>query len=206
MTPRTHPTTPLAGALLAIVVLIGGCTVSTSSRRDENRTDLYRAVLAEDRLSLDLSDGLTRAEAGVAPGDATVSFTHDGGQPLIDTTLVLSPEVTLQREVSLVAISGDSVTDREAAPTSVELVRSFDGVEAGRAELQRAATDLGIPSEEVDEWAEGATEAVGSDDAVSFQPRVFRAPAVGTVGVEVEAALFVDKDEVGVRYILTLGR
>lgn len=195
---------PPAGALLAIAVLIGGCTVSTSSSRDESRSDLYRSVLAEDHLELDLSDGLTRAEAGIAPGEATVSFSHTGGRPLIDTTLILSPETTLRRDVSLIAIRGDSVTDRQAVPTSVELVRSFDGVDAAHEELLRASRDLGLSEPEVDAWAEDAADAVSSGDAVSFQPRVFRAPDAGRVGVEVEAALFVDKDEVSVRYILSL--
>lgn len=206
MTRRPGRPLSLAGALLALAVLIGGCTVSTSSPRDEKRSDLYRSVLAEDRLELDLSDGLTRDEAGIAPGDATVSFSHTGGRPLIETTLVLSPETTLRRDAGLVAISGDSVTDRQAVPTSVELVRRFDGVEAAHAELRRAVDELGIPAREVDAWATEAAEAVRSGDAVSFQRRVFRGPDAGRVGVEVEAALSVDRDQVSVRHILTLPR
>ncbi len=200
MTPRPA----LAATLVAVLTLTGGCSVSTSPPDDDARTGTTRAVLVDDRLTLDLTDGLTRAEAGIAPGEATASYSRPGGEAAITATLVLAPDLRLERAVSLVAISGESVTDPEAEPTTVELRRSVGGVDAAQAALDQDVADLGIPADEVAAWAEGARAAVARGDELSYRTRVFRAPDVGGLQVEVEAALFVDRDEVGLRHVVTL--
>lgn len=198
MTPRPA----LAAALAALLTLTGGCSVSTSSPRDDDRASTP-ASRDDERVLLDLSDGLTREEAGIAPGEATASWSHPGGRT-VDATVVLGPGVAVRRDATLVAVSGDSVVDPEAEPTSVELIRRVDGVDEARDELERAVDEVGIPADEVADWADQASAAVAADDPVSYQTRVFRGTDVDGIGVEVEAALAVDGPRVSVRYVFTL--
>lgn len=191
------------GLLLAATQVLGACTVSNSSRDD--RTDVHRQALASNRLHLDLTDGLTRQEAGIAPGRGSVAISHTGSKPLIDVTIELPGGRTLRRDVGLIAISGERLTNPEAKPTSVELLRQLDSLDAARAELDRAVEALGLSQAEVDAWAEGAARAVANGDATAYQTTVFRAEEpTGDVMVEVDASLDVEDEEVGIRHIFNL--
>ncbi|QGG96646.1 hypothetical protein [Actinomarinicola tropica] len=177
--------------------------MSTGGRAD--RTVTAQEVLDAGEVVYDLRTPPTRDEVGMAEGRSTLGIQHDGGRPLVDVTVVLDDDVRLEVAASLITFNSIRA-GADGDPTTLELVTTYPSVEAAHAHLvdlvDRFDGDLGA----VEQWrteAERLVGAAGAGGEPTYATTVFALGQVGAVELEVEAATFATRGEVGVRHVLT---
>lgn len=178
--------------------------MTTSSRTD--RTAVVEDVLESGRVEYDLRTPPTRDEVGMAEGRSTLGIQHDGGSPLIDVTVVLDDDVRLEIPTSLVTFNSIRNGGGSGDPVVLELVTTMGSVEEAEAHVRALVERFDGDLAAVDQWRAEATALVaagGGEGEPTYATTVFPLGRVGRVLLEVEAATFATRGEVGVRHVLS---
>lgn len=177
--------------------------MTTSSRAD--RTATAQDVLDAGEVVYDLRTPPTRAEVGMAEGRSTLGIQHDGGRPLIDVTVVLADDARLEVPASLISFNSIRA-GADGDPTTLELVTTYPSVEAAHELIVDLVERFDGDVTAVERWrldAERLADAAGAGGEPTYATAVFALGRVGGVELEVEAATFATRGEVGVRHIFT---
>lgn len=152
-------------ALLALLVLTNGCTMSTSSDPEPRGP-----LVAQDVIRLDLREAPTREEAGFAEGRNSIIFERVGDA--IDVEIEL-PEGVLKLDAFGVVLAGPRGPDGQRSGEGVELVvvnRAVPDVAAVRDALVAEAPLLGLDATEVRDWAERVGGSASNQRAFEGRP------------------------------------
>lgn len=199
-----HPT-----RLLRVVVAIALALSACGSTAEDGPGPVER-VLADNEVTYDLRQRLTREEVGLEPGEARLAIDHPGGEPLIAVTVLLPDDTRLEVAASVVNIAADGSASAgdgdEPDPNGLELVRSYRSVDEAAEALTADIDVLALDPASVDRWAEWARSFMdegGTEAGATFASRAFPNTTYGDVVLSASVGTFADTGIVRVHYHLS---
>ena len=187
---RSRPAAVPAGLALlpALVLVLGGCTVSPPLRSGNNAPG---SVLRENAITLDLRHPPTRADLGFPAGRNDRAYQQEAGKPPIATTVVL-PTGTLRAPAFVVSATGDDFTPagrgNPRPPQRITVERVFGTAAEAADSLTADAALLGLDRADLEALlfrvARGTPPAVPQQGTLAGLVRDRLAVSVDVIGHE----------------------
>jgi hypothetical protein len=160
-------------ALLGLALSTEGCNVTVGNSERDAQREAIGEVVGDGALTIDLTSPPSREELALMDGRESVVLEREQSRP-VDVTVVFHDGKRLSVPARWIAVHA---ADPEAAPTSVTIRRSGEGLDHLRGALDEAVTGLGVSRAEAEailEESAGATD--GRADVMRSVPTSVRTP------------------------------